>query len=67
MSIKSKNTSLDGKHKCPVCGGEVDFFDICDTCKWQYDGERDDPDKISGPNAMSLNEARSAWEQRRKS
>lgn len=51
--------------KCPCCGemtiDDSDFpiVEICEVCYWQYDvvAQRN-PDKIIGPNKVSLNTAR---------
>lgn len=45
--------------KCPVCGEEVDLFDICDNCGWQNSGPLEGTAK--GPNKMSLQEAKEAY------
>ena len=55
------------KHKCPVCG-KFDFeehnsLELCEECGWQDDAlYTNDPDYKGGPNEMSLNEARVAYE-----
>jgi len=54
--------------KCPCCGYltiddacEV-ITDICEVCFWQYDETaQDNPDKIIGPNKVSLNVAKSNY------
>ena len=51
------------KNTCPVCGyltlNERDSFEICQICFWEDDGIDDyEADVESGPNHMSLNEAR---------
>lgn len=51
--------------RCPCCGyltidttNEV-ITDICEVCFWQYDVTAQNmPDRIIGPNKMSLNTAR---------
>ncbi|MBM7836434.1 CPCC family cysteine-rich protein [Clostridium sardiniense] len=43
--------------KCPVCGHEVDSFDICDNCNYQNSGIKE-KDDIKGPNDVTLKEAR---------
>ncbi len=56
---------MTSKIQCPCCGyctiesdDEV-IVDICDICLWQYDEvAHDNPDKISGANKISLNEAK---------
>lgn len=47
--------------KCPVCGLEVDVFDICDNCDWQNSGPKENEDSLKGPNKMTLKEAREAY------
>jgi len=46
--------------RCPSCGYftvESDF-DICEVCYWQYDAVAQDmPDKVIGPNNVSLHQA----------
>lgn len=52
--------------KCPCCGNYTHYaedylhlFQYCDVCFWQYDKTAHyKPDKISGANKISLNEAR---------
>jgi len=59
---------MDKKVKCPCCGyysidsdDEV-IVDICEICLWQYDFVAHKyPDKVIGPNAVSLNEARANY------
>lgn len=48
--------------KCPVCGEDVDFFDICDNCGWQNNGPNEKKTDLRGPNEMNLNEAKEAYE-----
>lgn len=48
---------------CPACGREtlcgIGNYEICDWCWWEDDGcSRHSPDFESGPNWMTLNEAR---------
>ncbi|HHD2969839.1 CPCC family cysteine-rich protein [Clostridium perfringens] len=43
--------------KCPVCGHEVDLFDICDYCNYQNSGPNESLDGPTGPNKMTLREA----------
>jgi C4-type Zn-finger protein len=50
--------------KCPVCGEEVDFFDICDNCGWQNSGTKEGI--VKGPNKMTLDEAKEAYQEGRK-
>lgn len=51
------------RHPCPCCGNltieEPGSYDICEVCWWE-DGEldREQPDEISGPNRLPLDEAR---------
>lgn len=47
--------------KCPVCGSEVDMFDICDNCDWQNSGPKENEDDLRGPNKMTLKEAKQAY------
>ena len=47
--------------KCPVCGTEVDMFDICDNCNWQNSGSKENDD-LHGPNKMTLKEAKEAYQ-----
>ncbi len=47
--------------KCPVCGEEVDMFDICDNCNYQNSGPDEKETDVNGPNKMSLKEAREAY------
>ena len=49
----------DDKVWCPLCGKtRVDWYDICDVCRWEYD-----PDDLKYPEEegawyISLNEAK---------
>jgi hypothetical protein len=50
---------------CACCGclTVVEEFDICPVCFWQADAVgQNDPSRPSGPNQVSLNEARSNYE-----
>lgn len=47
--------------KCPVCGNEVEVFDICDKCNYQNSGFKEDLDGPTGPNKMTLREAKEAY------
>lgn len=55
---------------CPCCGCltiddccEV-VTDICEVCFWQYDeAAQENPDKIIGPNKVSLNIAKKNYKQ----
>ncbi|NOW84287.1 CPCC family cysteine-rich protein [Clostridium beijerinckii] len=47
--------------KCPVCGEEVEPFDICDKCDWQNSGPKENENSLQGPNRMTLKEAREAY------
>ena len=47
--------------KCPVCGSEVDMFDICDNCNWQNSGPKEKEEDLQGPNKMTLKEAHEAY------
>ncbi len=46
---------------CPVCGEEVDFFDVCDNCDWENRGPGEEDDGFKGPNTMTLSEARELY------
>lgn len=46
---------------CPVCGAEVDMFDICEDCEWQNSGPDEKETDLRGPNKMTLKEAREAY------
>lgn len=46
---------------CAVCGLEVDEFDICDNCKYQNSGIKEELDGPKGPNKMTLREAIEAY------
>ena len=56
---------MNKKLKCPCCGyytidsdDEV-VVDICEVCLWQYDEiAHEYPNKVIGPNKISLNEAK---------
>lgn len=47
--------------RCPVCGEEVEQFDICDNCGWQNSGPLERETDLKGPNKMTLKEAREAY------
>lgn len=47
--------------KCPVCGNDVQWFDICDECGYQNSGPKEKEDDPAGPNKMTLKEAREAY------
>ncbi len=59
---------MNNKIKCPCCGyysidseDEV-ITDICEICLWQYDWvSHKYPNKIIGPNKISLNQAKSNY------
>ncbi len=51
--------------KCPVCGSEVDMFDICDNCNWQNSGPKE-KEESKGPNSMTLKEAKEAYQKGKK-
>lgn len=46
---------------CPVCGTEVDWFDICDNCGYQNSGPKENEGDLPGPNKMTLKEAKEAY------
>lgn len=45
----------------PVCGEEVEMFDICENCNWQNNGPKEKETDLRGPNKMALKEAREAY------
>ncbi|WP_080316564.1 CPCC family cysteine-rich protein [Clostridium botulinum] len=47
--------------KCPVCGNEVEIFDICDNCNWQNSGPKESENNLTGPNSMTLKQAREIY------
>lgn len=49
------------KIKCPVCGQDVDQFDICENCTYKNSGPYEKLDGPIGPNKMTLREAREAY------
>lgn len=51
---------------CPVCGKEVDLFDICDNCGWQNSGPNEKETDLKGPNEMTLKEAKEAYKNGKK-
>lgn len=59
-------TSAEDSFACPVCGsiivGGARSYEICGICGWEDDAvQYDDPTYARGANAMSLNDARTAW------
>ncbi|MCI2062138.1 MAG: hydrolase [Eubacteriaceae bacterium] len=61
------------KYICPCCGNAVfdeeppGTFQICPVCGWEDDrAQYLDPDLKGGANRMSLNEAREAFDGKRK-
>lgn len=48
------------KIRCPVCGYDVEPYDICENCEWQ-NSNGTDTDLVRGPNKMTLSEAREAY------
>jgi hypothetical protein len=52
--------------KCPVCGEEVEYYDICDNCNYQNDGPKEKETDLGGPNKMTLKESREAYKNGRK-
>ena len=50
--------------KCPCCGkSKVAEYDICDVCNWENDPVQNaNPELAGGANAMSLAEARKAFQ-----
>lgn len=53
--------------KCPVCGEEVDMFDICENCTWHNNGPNEKENDLLGPNKMRLKEAKEAYKKKAKS
>lgn len=47
--------------KCPICGQEVEQFDICENCTYQNSGPYEKLDRPIGPNKMTLREARETY------
>ncbi|HUM44737.1 MAG TPA: CPCC family cysteine-rich protein [Fervidobacterium sp.] len=47
--------------KCPVCGHDVEIFDICDVCGWHNSGPDERDDDPRGPNKITLGEAKEAY------
>ena len=52
---------------CPVCDSPNQFFDIgsyecCGVCGWEDDEVQYDDHDETGANLMSLNDARSTWQ-----
>ena len=49
--------------KCPICGEIVEWFDICERCGYQNSGPGEREDGPTGPQKMTLREARKLYEQ----
>ncbi|MEG2246317.1 MAG: CPCC family cysteine-rich protein [Peptostreptococcaceae bacterium] len=47
--------------KCPVCNHDVEWFDICDKCNYQNSGPKEKEGDPTGPNKMTLREAKEAY------
>lgn len=61
--VKQKVSMIDGWEyiHCPVCGGLVETYDICDTCHWQNTG----PVNIDGgPNKITLSKAKKIYQEK---
>ncbi len=63
--LEWKPKDMNGNIKCPCCGNyTIDntitpIVEICPVCYWQYDAvAQENPDKIIGPNKVSLRQAR---------
>jgi len=61
---------MNKQYKCPCCGEvvfeELGEFEICPICDWQDDPlQRNDPDDNMGVNTKSLNEAKTAWKEKK--
>lgn len=52
--------------KWPVCGQDVDKFDICENCCYQNSGPYEKLNGPTGPNKMTLIEARKAYKNGKK-
>ncbi|EHK2442859.1 CPCC family cysteine-rich protein [Clostridium perfringens] len=52
--------------KCPVCGQDVDQFDICEKCTYQNSGPYESLDGPTGPNKMTLRQARESYKNDKK-
>lgn len=52
--------------KCPVCGEEIELFDICDNCNYQNNGLNESLDETLGANKMILREAKEAYKKGKK-
>lgn len=52
-------------NKCPICGQtELREFDICDVCGWENDLiQYNQPDYKGGANQMSVNQAKTTYQQ----
>ncbi len=58
---------MEEKHNCPVCGefefSETDSYETCEVCGWEDDAlQEKNPDYKGGANLMSLNEAKTAYQ-----
>lgn len=53
---------MNNKLKCPVCGHDVEMYDICGVCNWQNSGPNEKEDDSRGPNSTTLRDARKAYE-----
>lgn len=49
--------------KCPVCGEPVEWFDICERCGYQNSGPEEQEDGPTGPQKVTLREARELYKQ----
>ena len=47
--------------ECPICGADVDPYDICDNCEWQNSNGNEVDSAIRGPNKMTYKEAKEAY------
>lgn len=59
--------SLERRFQCPCCDhftlAERRSFEVCPICGWEDDGQDlDELDRVSGPNHITLREARSNFE-----
>lgn len=58
--------SKDWNINCPVCGEQVEIFDICEKCGWHNSGRKEGDDDPPGPNKMTLREAKEAYKKAKK-
>ncbi len=70
MTGQERYDLVNSKHKCPVCGEYIFdgcYFDICPVWGWEENMVQFmEPDFAGGPNNISLNQARTEWQNERK-